>query len=119
MTETLVTASLETRKWLETIKGRISKEIPYAKYHETKYWASFESPVTNRRFVQLNPRPKNIRLFTKLPLSFDARLELTPSSRTWAETYPSILKIRSEGDVEKAIHLIKASYNADSEKPLE
>jgi hypothetical protein len=101
---------------LDTIKATILREIPFAEYYEKMYWASFRNPSTNRRFVQLNVRGRQIRLFTKLPVSFDAKLELTPSTKTWAETYPSIFKIRSDNDIEKATYLIIKSYNSDLEK---
>jgi hypothetical protein len=113
---TLVTASPETRRWLDIIKVNVSKEIPSVEYYEKMHYASFKNPSTNRRFVQLNPLGKQIRLFTKLPVSFDVRFEPTPSSRTWAETYPSIFKIRSEQDIEKATYLIIKSYTFDLEK---
>lgn len=118
MSETLVTVSVETRKWLETIKANVSKEIPSTKYYERKHWASFKNPSTNRRFAQLNPLAKEIRLFVKLPVSFDIRLEPTPSSRSWAETYPSIFKIKSGQDIEKATYLIIESHKSDSEKQI-
>jgi hypothetical protein len=113
LSETLVTASFETRRWLDAIKANVSKTIPSAKYYERKHWASFKNPFTNRRFVQLNPLINEIRLFTKLPASFDAKLEPTPSSRSWAETYPSIFKIRSERDIEKATYLVIESHKSD------
>ncbi len=112
----LITTSPETRRWLDTIKANINKEIPSAEYYETMHWASFKNPSTNRRFVYLNPLVKQIRLFTKLPVHLDIRLEPTPSSGTWAETYPSIFKIRSDFDVEKAIDLIIKSYSSDMAK---
>ncbi len=109
----LIKTSIETRRWLDTIKANINKEIPSAEYYETMHWASFKNPSTNRRFVYLNPLVKQIRLFTKLPLYSDVRLEPTPSSGTWAETYLSIFKIRSDNDVKNAINLIIKSYNSD------
>jgi hypothetical protein len=112
----LVTASPETRRCLDIIKANVNKEIPSAEYYEKMHYASFKNPSTNRRFVQLNPLGKQIRLFTKLPVPFDVRLELTPSSSSWAETYPSIFKIRSEADIEKATYLIIKSYVSDLEK---
>jgi hypothetical protein len=115
VSETLVTASPETRRLLEKIKTNINKENPSIKYYETKHWASFKNPSTNRRFVQLNPLAKEIRVFVKLPLSFDVVLEPTPSSRRWAETYPSIFKMRTEQDTEKAIDLIIKSYKYDTD----
>ena len=57
-----------------------------------------------------------MRLFTELPISFDIKLEPTPSSRTWAKTYPSMFKIRSEHDIERATYFIIKSYNSDLDK---
>jgi len=112
----LITSSPETLRWLDIIKSNISREIPSAEYNESKYWASFKSPATRRKFVYLQPYKKQMRLFTKLSVSFDVTLELAPSSGTWKAVYPSIFKIRSEHDVEKAIHLIIESYRLDLKK---
>jgi hypothetical protein len=101
---------------LEIIKANVSREIPSAKYYERKYWASFKSLSTNRRFAHLNPRSKELRIFLKLPLSFDTMLEPSPSSGTWAENYPSIFKMRSENNAEKASNLIIASCDYDLKK---
>lgn len=112
----LVTSSSETMRWLDIIKSNINKEIPLAEYNESIYWASFKNPTTKRKVVYLQPFKKQIRLFTKLPLSFDTKLEATPSSGIWAQMYPSIFKIRSEHDIEKAIYLIIKSYNSDLDR---
>jgi len=112
----LITSSPETLRWLAIIKSKISREIPSAEHNESTYWASFKNPVTKRKFVYLQPFKKQMRLFTELPSSFDTVLESTPSSGTWARTYPSIFKIRSEQDIEKAIYLIIKSYNSDLTK---
>ena len=114
--DVLITSSPETIKWLDAIKSDISKEIPSIEYNESTNWASFKNPATKRNFVYLQPFKKQIRLFTELPLSFDTELESTPSSRIWAKMYPSIFKIRSERDVEKAIYLIINSYRLDVNK---
>ena len=116
MSGTLITASSLTRRWLEIIKADVIREIPSSKYYETKYWASFKNPAINRRFSQLNLLAKEIRVFIKVPVSFDVRLEPTPSSRTWAETYPSIFKVRSENDAKKASYLIIESHKSDLKK---
>lgn len=112
----LITSSPETLRWLDIIKSNISREIPSAEYNESTNWASFKNPVTKRKFVYLQPFKKQMRLFTELLASFDTVLESTPSSGIWAEMYPSIFKIRSEHDIEKAIHLIIESYRSDLKK---
>jgi hypothetical protein len=116
LSETLVTATPLTRRWLEIIKANVIREIPSAKYYERKHWASFKNPSINRRFAYLNPLAKEIRVFLKLPVLFDDRLEPAPSSGTWAENYPSIFKMRSENNAEKASNLIIASCNYDLKK---
>jgi hypothetical protein len=113
---TLVTASSLTLKWLEIIKTIVLREIPSSKYYEAKHYASFKNPFVNRRFSQLNPLPKEIRLFLKIPITFDLRLEPTPSSSGWAKSYPVIFKVRSESDAEKAGYLIIESYKSDLNK---
>ena len=110
----LVTASPETLRWLYIVKAKILSEIPSVEYYEKMYWASFKNPSTDRNFVYLNPRARQIRLFTRLPASFDDKLEAAPSTGKWAETFPSIFKIRSELDIEKAVQLIKKSFAHDS-----
>lgn len=112
----LIGSSPETLRWLGIIKSNISKEIPSAEYSESMHWASFKNPATNRKFVRLNPLKKQIRLFTELPVSFDIKLEPTPSSRRWAKTHPSIFKIQSEHDIERATYFIIKSYNFDLDK---
>jgi hypothetical protein len=113
---TLVTASPLTLRWLEIIKAIVLREIPSSKYYETMNYASFKNPSVNRRFSQLNPLPKEIRVFLKIPITSDARLEPTPSSSGWAKSYPVIFKVRSENDSEKAGYLITESYKSDLNK---
>lgn len=91
-------------------------EIPSAEYREFTNWASFKNPVTKRKFVYLQPLKKQIRLFTELPLPFDSKLGPTPASRNWAKAYPSVFKIRSERDIEKAVYFIINSYRFDLTK---
>ena len=113
---TLKTSSPTTLKWLNNIKSKIERKIPSLKYGERKYWAIFKSPGTNRNVVQLQPQRRQIRLFTRLEISFNSSLEPTPSSSGWAETYPSIFFIRSEDSIDKAIELIISSYEEDLDK---
>ena len=112
----LITSSPETLRWLGIIKSKKSREIPSAEYNESKYWASFKNPATNRNFVHLNPLKKQMRLFTELPVSFDIKLEPSPSSKGYAKMYPSMFKIRSEHDIEKANYFITKSYSFDLDK---
>jgi len=100
-------------KWLREIKFRIEREIPSLIYGEFKYWASFKNPETNRNVVYLQPQRNQIRLFTRLDPSFDSSLQRTPSSSGWKEMYPSIFLITSENLIDKAVDLIRASYNED------
>lgn len=111
--ETLITSSPTTLRWLNKIKTKTEGKIPSLIYGEAKYWASFKNPKTNRNAVYLQPQKSQIRLFTRLDLSFDGFLQPTPASSGWAEMYPSIFLIRSENSVDKAVDLIVASYKED------
>lgn len=111
--DTLVTSSPKTLRWLNTIKSNIKKKISSVEYNEAKYWASFKNPTMNRNVVILQPYKNQIRVFTKLPLSFDTQLEVSPSSGRWLKSYPTIFKISSEQDIEKATYLIVNSYRFD------
>ena len=110
----IVTSSAETRSWLELIISAVAEQIPQLEYVESKYWGAFKNPATHRNVVYLQPTKKQIRLHTKLPLTFDEALEETSASKQWAETCPSLFRVKSEFDVEKAISLIAGSYNFDS-----
>jgi len=110
----LVSSSPKTREWLNVIKNDIKEKSSSLEYNESKYWASFRSLDRNRKVAYLQPFKNQIRLFVKLPLSFDNELEPAPSSGSWKETYPSIFKIRSEQAIEKAIRLILNSYRFDN-----
>jgi len=112
--KSIVTSSAETRSWLEIIISGVAEEIPPLEYVESKYWGAFKNPVTHRNVVYLQPTKKQIRLHTRLPLTFDDVLEPTSASKEWAETCPSLFRVRSESDIEKAISLIVGSYNFDS-----
>ena len=112
----LVTSSPKTLGWLNVIKSNVIKEISSMNYNEAKYYASFKSLDTQRNVVYLQPYRNQIRLFTELPLSFDNKLESTPSSSIWAEMYPSVFKIRSEYEIEKAVYLIINSHRLDLTK---
>lgn len=109
----LITSSPTTLRWLSKIKSKIEEKISSLVYDESKYWASFKSPKTNRNIVYLQPQKSQIRLFTRLPLSSDHELRPTPASMNWAEMYPSVFLIRSESAIEKAIGLIVSSYEYD------
>ena len=108
---TLITSSPTTLEWLRKIKFKIERKIPSLIYGEFKYWASFKNPETNRNVVYLQPQKTQIRLLTKP--SFDCFLQRTPSSSGWEKMYPSIFLITSENLIDKAVDLIRASYNED------
>lgn len=111
----LITSSPKTLKWLSIMKSRVVMEIPSLSYRESKYWASFRNSETNRNVVYLQPQKNQIRLFTKLSISFDSSLQITPSTNQWAETFPSIYLIQTEDTIDKAVNLIVNSYNKDLE----
>lgn len=109
----LITSSSTTLRWLDTVKSEVKKRITSLTYGESKYWAFFKSSETNRNIVYLQPQKSQIRLLTKLDLSFDNCLQPTPASSSWAILYPSIFLIRSEDKIEKGIKLIISSYKYD------
>jgi predicted transport protein len=109
----LVDSSPKTREWLDIIKSNIKKISSSLEYKEHKYWASFRNPDKKRNIVQLHPQKTQIRLFTRLPSTFNDQLEPTPSTGIWAEKYPSIFKIKTKQEIDKAIELILKSYRFD------
>lgn len=109
----VVTSSAETRSWLELVISGVAEQIPRLEYVESKYWGAFKNPATHRNVVYIQPTKKQIRLHTRLPLTFDETLEETSASKAWAKTCPSLFRVRSEFDVEKAVSLIVGSYNFD------
>jgi hypothetical protein len=109
----LVTSSSTTLRWLDKIKYEVEKRNTSLAYRESKYWASFKSYETNRNIAYLQPQKTQIRLFTRLDLSFYNALQPTPASSRWAEMYPSIFLIRSEEAIENAVKLIISSYKQD------
>lgn len=109
----IVTSSAETRTWLELVISGVTEQLPALEYIETKYWGTFKNPTTHRNVVYIQPTKKQIRLHMRLPLTFDEALEATSASKEWAETCPSLFRMRSEFDVEKAVSLIVSSYNYD------
>ncbi len=114
---TLITSSPTALKWLNSIKSKVEGKIPSLKYDDCKTnWAVFKSPETNRNVVYLQLQKKQIRLLTRLEISFDNSLELTPASGGWAEMYPSIFFIRSENSIDKAVEIIIASYEKDAHR---
>jgi hypothetical protein len=109
----LVTSSPTTLRWLDKIKSEVEKRTTSLTYGESKYWVSFKSSETNRNTVYLQPQKTQIRLFTRLDLSFYNALQPTPASSSWAEMYPSIFLIRSEEAIENAVKLIISYYEQD------
>ena len=111
--DTLITSSPKTLEWLNRIKTKIEKKVLSLQYAESKYWASFRNPETNRNVVYLQPQKNQIRLFTRLDLSFDSSLQPTPASSGWAKMYPAVFLVRSENSIDKAVDLIVSSYEKD------
>ena len=111
--QNIVTSSPKTRAWLELIIAAITKQNPQLEYFESKYWAAFKNPISHRNIVYLQPTKKQIRLHTPLPLSYDDDLEASSATKHWAATCPSLFRMHSEFDVEKAVILIIGSYNYD------
>ncbi len=109
----IVTSSAETRGWLELVISAVTEQLPTLEYLESKYWGTFKNPVTNRNVVYIQPTKRQIRIHTRLPLTFDEALEETSASKEWAKTCPSLFRLRNEFDVEKAVSLIVGSYNFD------
>ena len=109
----IVTASAEPRSWLKLIVSSLAEQLPQLEYAESKYWGVFKNPTTNRNVVYIQPTKEQIRLHTRLPLTYDEALEETSASKEWAETCPSLFRLRSEFDIEKAVSLIVGSYNFD------
>ena len=112
----LITSSPTTLEWLNKIKSKIKEEIPSLIYGESKYWASFKNPKMDRNVAYLQPQKSQIRLFTRLNLSFDGSLQPTPSTGAWGKRFPSIFLIRTENSIDKAVNLIIASYKEDLRK---
>jgi hypothetical protein len=109
----IITSSAETRSWLELIISGVAEQVPQLEYVESKYWGAFRNPATHRNVVYIQPTKRQMRLHTRLPLTFDEALEATSASKQWAETCPSLFRLRSEFDVEKAVSLVVGSYNFD------
>jgi hypothetical protein len=109
----IVTSSAETRTWLELLISSVTEQLPTLEYTESKFWGAFKNPTTHRNIVYIQPTKKQIRLHTRLPLTYDKALETTSASKQWAEACPSLFRVRSEFDLEKAVSLIVGSYNYD------
>jgi hypothetical protein len=103
--DTVIQSSAVTREWLDRICRAIGDQL---EYRESRYWAVFASPK-GCVIAYLNPSKTGIRLFLRLPVSHAEKLVSTPSSHSWAENFPSVFKIRSEGEIVTAVELIKAS----------
>ena len=75
--------------------------------------ALIQKPSTHTNVVYLQLTKKQIGLHTRVPLTFDDALEATSASKEWAKIFPSLFRVRSGFDVEKAVLLIVSSYNFD------
>jgi hypothetical protein len=102
----LVQSGPLTREWLRKLR----EALPRFKYQESAYYASFRTVATRGAFAYLNPAKNSIRLFVCLDPSDDTHLSHTPSTHQWADRFPSIFTVRSEGDLAVARALIEESY---------
>ncbi len=107
--DTLIHASGLTRQWV----ARIRALTPGAEFMEKKYWAPVRSLSTSRRVAQLNPRGTQVRVFLCLPPASQPGLAPSPSTKKWAERYPSVFFVRTEADVETAAELIQRALAFD------
>lgn len=112
----LITSSPMTLQWLKKIRLEIEQRCSSLEYEEAKYYSSFKSLRRNRNIAYLQPQKSQIRLFLRLEPSHDNSLQSTPSSGNWAEMYPSILVIKSENMIKKAVELIISSFEYDTEQ---
>ncbi len=110
----LIGSSPTTREWLGKIRAQLERECPELQYKEAKYWAGFLAPSIGRKIADLNPQPKQIRLFLTLPPSSHPLLETSPGSRSWADWYRSVYNIKSGQQIEEAVKLIIESYKTTS-----
>ncbi len=106
----LITSSPLSRGWLNQIISEVKKRISSVRYEESKHYAVLKSSAPGRAFVQLNPQPNQIRLFTPFDPSYDTVLK--PSHSSW-KRYPSVFVIKAEDTIDKAIDLIIRSYEED------
>ena len=109
----MVTSSSETRDWLQLLISAVTKQIAHLEYVESKFWGTFKNRLTHRNVVYLQSTKKQIRLHTRLPLSYDDALEATSASKQWAKTCPSLFRVRSKSDIEKAVSLVASSFDFD------
>lgn len=87
-------------------------QLPHLEYGTSKHWASFRSLPTGRVVAYLHPSKQRIRLFLGILPDRETDLRPTPSSRSWAERFPSIFEITGEQQLAKAVRLIGASESA-------
>ncbi len=111
--EILVRSPPETRNWLELIITGVATNTSQLEYVKSQFWGTFRNSATRRNVVYVQPTRKQIRLHMHLPLSYDDNLEATSASKHWAKTCPSLFRVKSEADIEKAISLITGAYQFD------
>lgn len=109
----IVSSSVETRNWLGLIISEVAGQNPQLEYIESKYWGTFKNSITKRNVVYLQTTKKQIRVHTPLPLNFDEALEGSSASKGWAKTCPTLFRLKSKFDIEKAVELIVSCYNFD------
>jgi hypothetical protein len=112
---TLVQASPETRLWLQHLRDR----LPHLEYREAGYYATFRGKPLHGVLAYLNPAKRSIRLFLPLDSGDDPLLRPTPSTRGWAERFPSVFRIAGENDLPEAARLIAKSYTDAMERNRE
>jgi hypothetical protein len=112
----IISSSDKTRGWLELIREKVAATMPYLKYEENLYWATFWNRDTRRNVAYLHPQVNQIRVFTKLPIIDGEPLKPTPSSANWLEELPSQFTLRSVNDIDKAVSIIAASCGYDMGK---
>ena len=108
--DTIINSSNLTRDWLANIKSGVNKKIQSIIYSEVKYWAKFESGITNRVIAWLNPNKNSIRLFIGLDPDEEPDIRISPSQ--W-KRFESLFRIDSEKKIDRAIELIIQSFDLD------
>ncbi len=108
--DTIINSSELTQDWLTKIRVGIDEAFLSVNYDEKKYWAKFESPITNRVFAWLYIGRKKINLF--IGLDPDIEPDVEPSSSQW-KRFKSIFRIDSDKKIRRAIDLIIHTFNHD------
>ncbi|MBD3214409.1 MAG: hypothetical protein GF311_17490 [Candidatus Lokiarchaeota archaeon] len=102
-----------TRDWLKIIKKRIEERNSGVFYSEKKYWVKFESLEEDRAIAWIQANKKSLRLFLKLDYNIYNDLNESPCTQNWGKSFPSVYKISSAEQINRAIELILESYFND------